>query len=655
MADDPSAERELLKRISTRRRDLAGLLSVWRQRGELASGWRPTPGVYAQLARAFIEVGAPLLGLEVAAEGLETFADDTGLRQAQGLALARSGSTEEANRALEQLRREGHLEVETLGILARTHKDLGLDTLGDARRVHLEAARRLYAEAYAASGSYWSGINVATLAVLLGEREQSLAIAQRVLGACRVELARAPADHPDRYWLLATLGEAALALNDWSQAEDWYRQAWETGRQRYGDLNSTRRNARLLAEQLGRDPDVVDNWMPLPRVVLFSGHMIDLPGRDPPRFPPAAERAVADAIRNWLLANNGLIGVSSAARGADLLFLEALHDLGGEAHVVLPYEIDDFVEDSVAMAGSGDWLARFERQVGESRVVYASSSRPLIDGLAHDYANRIVHGLGQLRARELDTDLLALAVWDGRPGDGHGGTESAVRQWQRHGIAVHRVRIEALSADGNTDAPAAVLPVEPVAALPASAALAAPADDAIMSLLFGDAVGFSRLTDAEVPLFVEHCLGLVARLIKAAPDAVAVRETWGDGLFLAFTNQRAAGIFALDLLDAIAATDWQALGFSRPLSMRLALHAGPVHLTTDPITGLAKCCGTHVARAARLEPRTPPGQVYASEAFAALAGMDEIAEFRCDYVKQLDWAKRYGTFPAYLVRRRRSA
>jgi class 3 adenylate cyclase/tetratricopeptide (TPR) repeat protein len=651
MSDDPSAERDLLRRISTRRRDLAGLLAIWRERGGPGSGWVAAPGVYAQLARAFIEVGAPLLGLEVAAEGLESFPDDTGLRQARGLALARSGSTEEANRALERLRQEGHLEVETLGILARTHKDLGLDTTGEARRAHLEAARKLYAEAYAGSGSYWTGINVATLAVLLGEREQSLELARRVLAACRAELARAPADHPDRYWLLATLGEAALALNDWGQAEEWYRQAWEMGRQRYGDLNSTRRNARLLAAQLGRDPGVVDAWMPVPRVVLFSGHMIDLPGRDPPRFPPTAERAVADAIRSWLLANNGLIGVSSAARGADLLFLEAIHDLGGEAHIVLPYEIDEFVEDSVALAGAGDWLVRFERRVNSSRVVYASSSRPLIDGLAHDYANRIVQGLGQLRARELDTDLLALAVWDGQPGDGHGGTESAVRLWQRHDIAVHRVEIEALSP--GTGAPRASIPVESVAPLPSVTGGAAPADDAVMSLLFGDAVGFSRLTDAEVPLFVEHCLGLVARLIKAVPDAVAVRETWGDGLFLAFTNQRAAGIFALDLLDAIAATDWQGLGFARPLTMRLALHAGPVHLTTDPITGLPKCCGTHVSRAARLEPRTPPGQVYASEAFAALAGMEDITEFRCDYVKQLDWAKRYGTFPAYLVRRRR--
>ncbi|MFU8821305.1 MAG: hypothetical protein ACNA8G_07065 [Gammaproteobacteria bacterium] len=89
--------------------------------------------------------------------------------------------------------------------------------------------------------------------------------------------------------------------------------------------------------------------------------------------------------------------------------------------------------------------------------------------------------------------------------------------------------------------------------------------------------------------------------------------------------------------------------------MRVALHAGPVHLTTDPITRLPKCCGTHVSRAARLEPKTPQGHVYASEAFAALAAMEGVTEFRCDYVKQLDWAKRYGTFPAYVVRRRVAA
>lgn len=649
MTDNPGAEHALREKIDRWRNDLAALLILWHQRRDPGMGWTASPRTYAQLARAFIEVGAPLLGLEVATEGLEDFADHVELRQVRGLALARSGSTEEANRALEQLRVEGHLDDQTLGVLARTHKDLALRVNGAARRGHFDAALRHYGEAYARSHGYWAGINVATLAALQGDRGQAVAVARQVMAECQAELERMPAEHPDRYWALATLGEAALSMGEWARAEDSYRQAGALGRHRFGDLNSTRRHARLLLEHLGRDVAAVDEWLPLPRVVVFSGHMIDQPDRPQPRFPPELEPAVFAAMRTWLKDINGLIGFSSAARGADLLFLEAVNDLGGETHVVLPYHQDEFITDSVEIAGAGGWRNRFERQLAVSRVVYASSSRPLVGGLAYDYANQLVHGLGLVRARELETGLVGLAVWDGQPGDGLGGTASAVRQWQQHGVRVHRIAIEA-----GTGAPGNGLEVVPApvgVASPATMDEAARAEDSVMSLLFADAVGFSQMTDAEVPLFVDACLGLVARLIARDPASVPVRETWGDGLFLAFTSVRAAGTFALDLLDEMAATDWRALGFSRPLTMRFALHAGPVHLTTDPITRLPKCCGTHVSRAARLEPKTPQGQVYASEAFAALAAMEGVAEFRCDYVKQLDWAKRYGTFPAYVVRR----
>jgi hypothetical protein len=644
---EASAERALREKIGSVRRELAALLVIWHRRRDPGIGWVATPGVYVELARAFIAVGAPLLGLEVAAEGLEEFPRDVALRQATGLALARSGSTEEANRVLAALREEGHLEDDTLGVLARTHKDLGLGLADAARGAHLDAALRLYGEAYARSRSYWTGINVATLAVLRDDRDQSRAVARQVMADCRAELERLPSDHPDRYWVLATLGEAALGMGDWAQAEDWYRQAGERGRRRFGDLNSTRRHARLLTGHFGRDAGVIDQWLPLPRVVVFSGHMIDRPDREQPRFPPHLERAVYGTIRSWLVRNHGLIGFSSAACGGDLLFLEAIHELGGETHVILPYHQDDFLVDSVETGGNGDWRRRFEAQLAASRVVYASSSRLLDESLSYDYANHIVHGLGRLRAGELETELVGLAVWDGQSGGGLGGTASAVQAWQERGVPVHRVlieqggeltsdaldvqRIEAGSSDGPSEDPP-------------------PMDDTIMALLFADAVGFSQLEDREVPLFVEHCLGLVAGLLERFADSIAVRETWGDGLFLAFRSVPVAGVFALQLREAMAATDWLALGFTRPLSMRFALHAGPVHLTTDPITGLAKCCGTHVSRAARLEPKTPIGQVYASEAFAALAAREGVTEFRCDYVKQLDWAKRYGTFPAYVVR-----
>ncbi|MFU8876514.1 MAG: TRAFs-binding domain-containing protein [Wenzhouxiangellaceae bacterium] len=651
MSDDLRGESALLEKIGMLRRDLAALLILWHQRSDPALGWVATPRIHARLARAFIEIGAPLLGLEVATEGLESFSQDVALRQVRGLALARSGSTEEASRVLEQLRLEGHLDDDTLGVLARTHKDLAFGSTAQKYRQHLAAALRHYADAYARSGSYWTGINVATLAALQGDRDQSVAVAQRVMADCKAELARLAPGHADRYWALATLGEAALSMADWVQAEDWYRQAGELGQHRFGDLNSTRRHARLLMEHFGRDAGLVDQWLPLPHVVLFSGHMTDHPDRPTPRFPPALEAIVYATIRDWLQQHKGLIGFASAARGGDLLFLEAIHELGGETHIVLPYDSEEFVRQSVEISSDDGWRARFERQLKLSRVVYASSSPPRDGGLGYDYANHLVHGLGLLRARELETDLVALAVWDGKVGDGRGGAASAVRQWQKHGVPAHRVCIEA--APAAADRGEAVLPIVPTGQIDAPAPDEAPGD-AVMALLFADAVGFCQLTDVEVPLFVERCLGLVARLIEEDAAAIPVRETWGDGLFLAFDDVRAAGLFALKLLELMAATDWPAQGFAQPLTMRLALHAGPVHLTTDPVTRLPKCCGTHVSRAARLEPKTPPGQVYASEAFAALAAMEGITEFRCDYVKQLDWAKRYGTFPAYVVRRRRS-
>jgi hypothetical protein len=108
----------------------------------------------------------------------------------------------------------------------------------------------------------------------------------------------------------------------------------------------------------------------------------------------------------------------------------------------------------------------------------------------------------------------------------------------------------------------------------------------------------------------------------------------------------AAGVPALDLRDAMATTGGLALGASTRLAMRMALHAGSVHQTVDPLAGLQRCVGAHVSRAARLEPRVPAGLVHASESFDALAGIDAVTKFRCDCVQQPGWAKRYGTFPA---------
>ena len=56
--------------------------------------------------------------------------------------------------------------------------------------------------------------------------------------------------------------------------------------------------------------------------------------------------------------------------------------------------------------------------------------------------------------------------------------------------------------------------------------------------------------------------------------------------------------------------------------------------------------------AARIEPITPPGVVYASEMLAATLAMSGPTEFVCEYVGELALAKSYGTSRIHRIDRR---
>jgi class 3 adenylate cyclase len=170
-------------------------------------------------------------------------------------------------------------------------------------------------------------------------------------------------------------------------------------------------------------------------------------------------------------------------------------------------------------------------------------------------------------------------------------------------------------------------------------------------MLFADVVKFSRIPEESFPYFVKHFLGNVALLTEKSPYVPIIRNTWGDALFLVFKSVEDAGCFALDLSDLMKRTDWAALGLPAELNIRIAVHAGPVFAIDDPVTGRAGYIGAHINRAARLEPVTPPGQVYASQEFAAIATLRE-QPFVCDYAGRIPHPKDFGTFPTYHLRRK---
>lgn len=605
-----------------------------------------------------LRLGEPLLAYDVLTGGLERWPGDVRLRQLMALALARSGAAQAASEVLFQLQREGNLDEETLGLLARTHKDAAEQAAQPEERERwLREAYEVYAKAYQQTRGYWSGINVATIALLLGERDRAVALAREIREHWCRQLRSVDRESDDRYWILATLGEAALILGEWSDAEDWYGQAAGTASRRFGDLSSTRRNARLLMEHIGLIDERIERCLSIPRVVVFAGHMIDRPERPVPRFPLELEGAVSAALRERLEALDAGFGYASAACGSDLLFLEAILGCGGEVHVVLPYAERRFIEDNVDIVRGAGWAVRCESVLRRATDVLTASGQPLATGfLSHDYVGRLLDGLAIIRSEQLDTELVQLAVWDGKPGSSPGGTASTVERWRRLGRKVEVIDLaDILRRHGPLKVrggrPAAAL--SPAQTSPARRSSAFPVTHTqVIAILFADAADFSALSESEFPNFVQNFLGDIAALVTESSEPPVIKNTWGDGLYLVFSDVGNAGRFALALRDWAAQADWVGKGLTQPLRLRIGLHAGPAYAFTDPVTGQPNYIGTHVSRAARIEPITPPGQVYASQAFAALAAAEAVRDFACDYIGRTPLGKGHGVFPTYCVRRR---
>jgi class 3 adenylate cyclase/tetratricopeptide (TPR) repeat protein len=620
-----------------------------------------TADAYCEAGVKLLKSGAALMAYDTFAEGLRRYPADARLRQQLALSLARTGASRLANQILQELAAEGHKDEETLGLLARTHKDLWADSDDRSeQRRHLRLAFEYYRDAYTLTNGYWSGINAATMALLLDLRAEAETLAQRVRAQC-LSLHKEETHHGSLYWVLATLGEAALILGNWREAEERYSQAMPFAPRRYGDLASTRRNARLIIRHLQGDGSRIENCFRVPRVVVFAGHLIDRPDRAYPRFPAWLEPIVRAAIRDSLQSIDAGFGYSSAGCGGDILFLETLQELNGEPHIVLPYDRDQFKQDSVDIVPGADWPARFERLLSSAKeVVTASEERMAEGGMSYEYGFLMLDGTAGVRADELDTDLVCLAAWDGGAGDGPGGTASSVERWRRAGRRLEIIDVAALLQRERSaiviapEVRTALAGVQTAAAATTVQARASSAfEPEIKGLLFADVRGFSKLSEEEIPLFVEHFLGAVAAELKRSSHAPILANTWGDGLYFVFDSVRSTGEFALGLCEAVRAIDWRAKGFRHDLSLRIGLHAGPVYSCVDPVTNRPNYIGAHVSRAARIEPITPPGEVYASRAFAALARSEEIKEFVCSYVGQTPLAKGYGTYPTYVVHRRR--
>ena len=187
-------------------------------------------------------------------------------------------------------------------------------------------------------------------------------------------------------------------------------------------------------------PAQAATWQPR-QVILFSGHMMDRPGRNPPRFPPAKLGAAAQCIAAELDhfgAGPNDLALSQAAAGGDLLFLEACLKRGVRCQVLLPFEEAEFLRRSVLPCELGEqWRERYltirekldrQDQVEGLRIMPSTVESGAEQGNPFERCNlwllNTALGWGPERLR-------CLTLWDGGGGDGPGGTAHMVKEVRR--------------------------------------------------------------------------------------------------------------------------------------------------------------------------------------------------------------------------------
>jgi hypothetical protein len=135
---------------------------------------------------------------------------------------------------------------------------------------------------------------------------------------------------------------------------------------------------------------------------------------------PESVPLVAAEIRKVLSEfGEPLVGLSCLARGADQVFARVVLELGGQLHVVLPAA--DYRNRKVKPNNREEFEALIGQAADVRVLPFETSNRD-----AYAAANEeVLAGVDAL-----------VAVWDGAPPDGKGGTGDTVQAARRRGVPV---------------------------------------------------------------------------------------------------------------------------------------------------------------------------------------------------------------------------
>lgn len=207
----------------------------------------------------------------------------------------------------------------------------------------------------------------------------------------------------------------------------------------------------LKQDEIDSGPGLKKLKLPLETryVFLFSGHMIDAPGRVPARFPPdpdkekIAAQAIAEKL-DELDAGSKDLALCGGACGGDLLFAEACLKLGLRLQIRIPFDEVTFLKNSVTFAGES-WRDRYyAAKNNELTEVFVMPEKlgPTPEG-ENPYERNNLWQLSSALSMGAEK-VRFICFWDGKGGDGPGGTKHMIDEIQKRSGRVYIIDTKTL-------------------------------------------------------------------------------------------------------------------------------------------------------------------------------------------------------------------
>lgn len=589
-------------------------------------------GELLDFVRQLRRCSEPFFGCEVCSEILEhvtTLDRDQRLHllEEQSLFLVRTGSLDLAENLVREAVEQYGPSEELLCRWGRIWKDRWRMGLVD-KRTALRNALEKYGSAFELTQRAYPGVNAAALALFLDERESANQFASAAMQSAMAVADKDEGDH----WAQASIGDSLLILGRTEEALQAYQRAARLASRDLDACRSILIQAREMCGHLEIDPELLNQFFPARQIGILLGEPVWS------RVPllRAEETRVRASIDRDLLGVRPHAVYLTLASEAEIIAAEMLMEQKVDFGVVLPFRKTSFRE-YISLEGGKKLAERFDTVLrGAASVMLAANRTDVSEALAMeslDYADEILLGLAVLRAEGVPEDLLSIVVGS----DGCSRTIRAKRRLARLG-APPPTLIQTDEQGGGSPSDRGSI-----------------SRQRVCGVIFADVVGYSRMSETDIPGYMENLIGTLAQGVRESDIEVLSVNSWGDAIYVVCPDARDAGLLALELRKRVRALKWKPPSFDRPIRLRWALHAGPLFEVEDPLTGRRTFTGTHTSFAARIEPITPEGQIYTSDAFAALCAAQGVQEFSLEFAGRRELPKSFGSSRVFLLMARPSA